>query len=268
MHRVPEEIYNRIDNAIYDKEGNKWWQADSPLNLIRTFFNPLRLEYANKILKQLGINPKENSALEVGCGGGLFCEEIAKLGFITMGIDPSEQSINNAVNHAKENGLSIQYRIGMGESLPYPNKFFEVVFCCDVLEHVRDLTQVISEISRILKPGGVFIYDTINRTPISKLVAIKVLQKWDSFAILPTDLHVWDMFIRPAELKSLLLKYKMEWKEHRGIKPNISVLKILSLLNQRSKGILSYEEFGNKFRLIEGNSLCVSYLGYAIKKDN
>jgi 2-polyprenyl-6-hydroxyphenyl methylase/3-demethylubiquinone-9 3-methyltransferase len=268
MQRIPEKIYKRIDNDIYDRDGNKWWRTDYSLNLIRTLYNPFRLDYAKRIFKQFEINPKENRALEVGCGGGLFCEEIAKLGFTTLGIDPSEQSINNAITHAKENGLSIQYNIGKGESLPCPNKFFEVVFCCDVLEHVRDLPQVISEISRILKPGGIFIYDTINRTLISKLVAIKVLQEWKPLAILPSDLHVWDMFIRPAELKSLLLKYNMEWKEHRGIKPNISVLKILSLLNQRSRGKLSYEEFGNKFRLIEGNSLCVSYLGYAIKKDN
>jgi 2-polyprenyl-6-hydroxyphenyl methylase/3-demethylubiquinone-9 3-methyltransferase len=134
------------------------------------------------------------------------------------------------------------------------------------LEHVRDLPKVISEISRILKPGGIFIYDTINRNLISKLVAIKVLQEWKRWAILPANLHVWDMFIRPDELKSLLLQNNLEWKEHRGIKPDIFVPKILGYLHQRAVGKISYEEFGKKFRLIEGNSLSVSYMGYAIKK--
>jgi 2-polyprenyl-6-hydroxyphenyl methylase / 3-demethylubiquinone-9 3-methyltransferase len=268
MQRVSEEIYKRIDNNIYERDGYKWWQTDSSLNLIRTFFNPVRLNYTKKIFEQYEINPEEKCALEVGCGGGLFCEEISKLGFSTTGIDPSQQSIISAINHAKQSDLPIQYITGTGESLPLPNKYFDVVFCCDVLEHVQDLPRVISEISRVLKPGGIFIYDTINRTMISKLVVIKVLQKWKPWAIMPANLHVWDMFIRPNELKSLLRQNNLVWKEHRGIKPDISVYKILSYLHQRASGKLSYEEFGSKFHLIEGRLLNVSYIGYAIKNDN
>jgi len=266
VQRIREEIYQRIDNGIYDKDGEKWWQTDFSLNLIKTLYNPFRLDYAKKIFERHEIHPFNKYALEVGCGGGLLSEEIAKMGFITMGIDPSEQSINNAVAHATESGLLIQYGKGTGESLPLPNKSFEVVFCCDVLEHVRDLPLVISEISRVLKPGGIFIYDTINRTQISKLVAIKILQEWNRWAILPPNLHVWDMFIRPNELKSLLTQNNLEWQEHRGIKPNIFALKILYYLHQRAKGKISYEEFGKKFRLIESNSPLFSYIGYAIKR--
>jgi len=266
MQRIPEEIYKRIDNDIYDKEGVKWWHTDFSLNLIRTLYNPFRIGYTKKILKQYEINPVDKDALEVGCGGGLLTEEIAKLGFMTDGIDPSERSINSAINHAGENNLLIRYNVGIGECLPYPNASFEVVFCCDVLEHVRDLPQVISEISRVLKPGGIFIYDTINRTVISKLVAINVLQEWKRWAILPAKLHIWDMFIRPNELKGLLRQNDLDWKGHRGIKPDIPSYKILRYLHQRAKGKISNEEFGAKFRLIEGNSLCVSYMGYAIKK--
>lgn len=266
MHKVPEEIYKRIDNDIYDKEGIKWWHTDFSLNLIRTLYNPFRLNYAKKIFRQYEINPEKKGALEVGCGGGLLTEEIAILGFMTEGIDPSEQSINSAINHSREKELLIRYSIGYGERLPFHDKNFEVVFCCDVLEHVRDLPQVISEISRVLKPGGIFIYDTINRTRISKLVAIKVLQEWKRWAILPANLHVWEMFIRPEELKSLFRQNELEWKEHRGIKPDIFGPKILGYLHQRAKGKISNEEFGNKFRLVEGNSLNVSYMGYAIKK--
>jgi len=266
MQRVPEEIYKRIDNNIYESEADKWWQTDFSLNLIRTFFNPLRLTYTKKIFEQNEINPVEKCALEVGCGGGLFCEEISKLGFSTTGIDPSQESIINAIKHAKQGELLIQYITGTGESLPLPNKYFDVVFCCDVLEHVQDLPRVISEISRVLKPGGIFIYDTINRTLISKLLVIKVLQEWKPWAIMPANLHVWDMFIRPKELKELLLQNSLEMKENKGIVPDISVFKIFSLLHQRASGKLSYEEFGSKFRLIEGRFLNVSYMGYAIKK--
>jgi len=80
-----------------------------------------------------------------------------------------------------------------------------VVFCCDVLEHVQDLPRVISEVSRVLKPDGLFLYDTFNRTFLKKLVVIKVLQEWKRRAIMPQHLHEWGMFIKPYEMKLLLL---------------------------------------------------------------
>ena len=93
---------------------------------------------------------------------------------------------------------------GSGEAIPCPDDSFDVVFCCDVLEHVRDAAKVIAEISRVLKPGGVFCYDTLNRTFLSRLVAIHIAQVWKRWAMAPPRLHVWEMFIRPKELKSLL----------------------------------------------------------------
>jgi 2-polyprenyl-6-hydroxyphenyl methylase / 3-demethylubiquinone-9 3-methyltransferase len=266
MQRVTEEIYKRIDNDVYDREANKWWQTDYSLNLILPLMNPFRLKYSKKIIEQYGIIPCNNKALEVGCGGGIFCEEIAKTGFFTTGIDPSENSILNAAIHAKENNLSINYTIGKGENLPFDDKSFDVVFCCDVLEHVHDLPKVVSEISRVLKPGGIFIYDTFNRTLISKLVAIKILQEWKRWAILPSHLHVWEMFIRPDELKALLSFNNLIWKEHRGIKPDISIPKILGYLHQKAVGKLTNEEFSQKFRLIECSLIKVSYMGYATKR--
>ena len=144
MQKVPDEIYNRINNDIYNKEGEKWWQTQFSLNLIKTLYNPFRVGYSKKIFEQLKINPEEKSVLEVGCGGGILSEELAKLGFITTGIDPSKQSLNIAKEHAINNHLKITYVKGMGENLPFQNDSFDVVFCCDVLEHVRDLPKVIS----------------------------------------------------------------------------------------------------------------------------
>jgi 2-polyprenyl-6-hydroxyphenyl methylase/3-demethylubiquinone-9 3-methyltransferase len=267
MQKVPEETYSRINNDIYNQEGDRWWQPDFSLNLIKTFLNPLRVGYANKIFARLKINSGKKSALEVGCGGGILSEEIVKLGFITTGIDPAQQSIDTASKHAAVSGLEINYINGTGEALPFPDDTYDVVFCCDVLEHVQDLPKVISEISRVLKPGGVFLYDTINRTFLSKLVAIKVLQEWTRWAIMPSRLHEWNMFIKPEEIKLLLLQNHLIWKEHRGIIPDISVLKILHYLHRRVKGELTYEEFGNKFRLVESDNTYVMYMGYAVKNE-
>lgn len=233
---------------------------------MKPVFNPVRVGYAKrKLFEDLGIDPLGKKALEVGCGGGILCEEIARLGFDATGIDPSEPSLRIAADHARANGLRIRYLKGAGESLPFPDGSFDVVFCCDVLEHVRDLPNVISEISRVLKKGGVFCYDTFNRTMISKLAAIKIGQEWKSWAFMPADLHVWKMFVKPRELKSLLRLNHLEWKEHQGIKPNISVPRILRCLHERAGGRLSYRDLGEKIQMVEGRSRAVMYMGYAVK---
>jgi 2-polyprenyl-6-hydroxyphenyl methylase / 3-demethylubiquinone-9 3-methyltransferase len=268
MQKVPEEVYNRINNDIYNQEGDRWWQPDFSLNLIKVFLNPARISYAKKICARNEINPAGKSALEVGCGGGILSEEIASTGFKTVGVDPSQKSIITASKHALDNGLKINYLIGTGEALPLSANTFDVVFCCDVLEHVRDLPGVISEVSRVLKPGGIFIYDTFNRTFLSKILAIKVLQEWQRWAIMPSHLHEWKMFIKPEEIKSLLQQNHLTWKEHRGIMPDISVLKIWRYLGQRVKGELTYEEFGKKFLMQESNFTEVMYMGYAIKNES
>ena len=266
MQKVPVEIYSRIDNDIYDKEGDRWWQPDFSLNLIRALYNPFRVEYTKKIVERFIINPEEKSVLEVGCGGGILTEEIARMGFITYGIDPAEKSLNNAIRHAKDNDLKIEYRKGTGENLPFRSNSFDVVLCCDVLEHVRDLPKVISEVSRVLKNGGVFIYDTFNRTYFSKISIIKILQEWKRWAIMPPNIHIWEMFIKPGELIYLLKENQLEWKEHHGIRPNISYLKMLLYLHQRAAGKLTYEEFGRKFRMVESRSTQIIYIGHAVKK--
>src|SRR5665811_1925168 len=267
MLKIPEDIYSRIDNNIYNLDGDKWWQPDFSLNLIRTLINPFRVGYAKRIFEQLEINPEEINVLEVGCGGGILTEEIARMGFITTGIDPSEQSLNIAIKHASDNNLKIKYEKGTGEKLPFQNSSFDVVFCCDVLEHVQDLPKVISEISRVLKVGGIFIYDTFNRTYFSKISAIKILQEWKRWSIMPPRLHVWQMFIKPDKIKSLLHENHLDWKEHRGIKPNISYLKMLRYLRKRAAGKLTYEEFGKKFLMVKSRSTRIMYMGYAVRQN-
>jgi 2-polyprenyl-6-hydroxyphenyl methylase / 3-demethylubiquinone-9 3-methyltransferase len=267
MEKISQEIYERIDNDYYDGEGDKWWQPDSVLYLMKMSVNPVRVDYARKkLFSELKIIPKEKTALEVGCGGGVLCEEVARMGFTTLGIDPSEESVRVAINHSKLNGLNIRYNAGLGEALPYRDEVYDVVFCCDVLEHVRDLPKVISEISRVLKPGGVFIYDTLNRTLISKLVAIKISQEWKRWAFMPSNIHVWEMFIKPVELKLLLQQNSLVWKEHRGIEPNASLLGILGHLRKRAKGKLTYKDIGNKLPLVESANMSIMYMGYAIKQ--
>lgn len=263
---IKQEVYEKIDNNLYNTEGDIWWQPDTVLHLLKTSVNPCRVGYFHNIIKKLAIEPKGKTALEVGCGGGILTEEICKMGFVTTGIDPSDQSLNTAINHAKASGLYIKYDNGTGEQLPYSDKSFDCVFCCDVLEHVRDLQKVISEISRVLKPNGIFFYDTLNRTIISKIVAIKIWQEWKRWAFMPPNLHVWEMFIKPDEIKSLLSINSFDWKEHRGTQPNVSIPKMLNYLRRRAKGEWSYADLGKNFRLMESSDMNILYMGYAIKR--
>ena len=266
LTRVPSAVYDRIDNSVYDTASEAWWQPEAALHQMKHVFNPARVDYAKrKIFEDFKINPSGKRALEVGCGGGILSEEITRLGFDTTGIDPSEPSLRVAADHAQAGGLDIRYLKGVGESLPFPAGSYDVVFCCDVLEHVRDLPKVISEISRVLKTGGVFIYDTFNRTLISKLVAVKIGQEWKSWAFMPADLHVWKMFIKPGELKSLFKTNHLRWMEHQGLKPDKSVFRIQRFLRQRAGGRMSYRELGEKIRMVEGRSRAVMYMGCAVK---
>ncbi len=264
---ILHHAYDRIDNSMYQAENDQWWQPDSALFLLKTFINPVRVGYfAKKLFNGLNIDPHGSTALEVGCGGGIFCEEIARMGFDTTGIDPFAQSLQIAIKHAETSGLEINYKQGTGEALPFRDSSCDVVFCCDVLEHVRDLPKVISEISRVLKPGGVFCYDTINRTWISKLIAINIAQRWGWWAFMPPDFHIWKMFIKPDEIKLLLQQNNFEWREHRGTAPNVSYPEILYYLHKRAKGELTYKDLSEKLFLIESENLTIIYMGYAIKK--
>lgn len=267
MRKIQEDIYSNIDNEIYDRDGDQWWQPGYFLNLITGVLNPFRTEYAKRTIdKNYTIQPEKIRILDVGCGGGLLSEEFARMGYLITGIDPSEVSLKTAINHAKGNDLAITYLKATGEDIPFPSGSFDVVLCCDVLEHVFDLPKVISEISRVLKKDGIFIYDTFNRTALSNIIFIRILQEWKRWAVMPPDLHVWKMFIKPSEIKSLLSANHLVWKEHTGMTPDVPYLKMLKLLRRRAAGKVSFEEFGRRFRMVKCRSIRVLYMGYAIKK--
>src|SRR5215469_877303 len=266
MQAVSNEIYSQIDNTVYNQQGDIWWGEDHVLHLLKSSVNPARVGYFQRLLQDLlKLDCNDTPALDVGCGGGILAEEFAAMGFHVVGIDPSEQSLATAKEHAQSMGLAIDYHHGTGESIPYADNTFPVVYCCDVLEHVRDLPGVIKEIYRVTKPGGVFFFDTLNRTFLSKLVAIKIWQEWKSTAFMPPRLHEWRMFIQPDELKGLLTKSGFEFKEFRGTSPDVSIPKMIRLLRQRARGKIGYKELGQKFKLVESDDLNILYMGYAIK---
>ena len=107
---------------------------------------------------------------------------MADLGYQVVGLDPARRSVAAARAHAVATGHSIAYGVAAGEALPFADAVFDVAYCFDVLEHVGDWEQVVAETARVLKPGGVFVYDTLNRTRLSRLGMIRLPQEWRATA--------------------------------------------------------------------------------------
>ena len=187
----------RNDLTIYNTVADRWWSDD--IRWVRTLKNlvPGRLAWFDRHMDWQG-----RDVLDLGCAGGFMAEALALRGANVTGIDPAEDAIDAARAHARESGLRIGYDVGVGEALPYESASFDAVVCVDVLEHVADLNKVLSEVARTLRPGGLFLFDTINRTLLARLATITVAE--DVLRLLPRGTHDPAMFIRPTELRAAM----------------------------------------------------------------
>lgn len=255
-----------VDNEIYNRLYGTWWDERESLGMLRTVLGPVRIRYFSRVLlSEQAREPQRIQALDVGCGGGLLAEEFARLGCQVTGIDPSRPSLAVARAHAQQSGLHITYQEGTGEQIPFPSASFEVVFCCDVLEHVNDMPQVVQEIARVLRTGGIFFFDTLNRTLWSWLVAIKLLQDCRLTRVLPANLHDWRQFIKPRDLRIYLQRAGLQNKELRGIRPRGSLWAVLPQLLRYKRGEITLAEVGRRIDLRESDDLSILYMGHACK---
>lgn len=202
----------RNDLTIYDTVAGKWWSDE--IRWVRTLKNlvPARLAWFDRHTGWDG-----SQVLDLGCAGGFMAEEITRKGAHVTGIDPAAQAVDAARARASQTGQQIRYDVGTGESLPYGDATFDTVVCVDVLEHVADLVEVLAEVNRVLKPGGLFLYDTINRNPLSRLVTITLAE--DVLGLLPKGTHAPDMFIKPRELRRRLTDAGLVPGPTRGLGP-------------------------------------------------
>ena len=187
----------RNDLTIYDRVADSWWSDD--IRWVRTLKNlvPGRLKWFDQQIDWQG-----RDVLDLGCAGGFMAEALAARGANVTGIDPAMGAIAAARAHARAQGLRIGYDVGWGEALPYADASFDAVVCVDVLEHVADLSLVLAEVARTLRPGGLFLFDTINRNPLARLATITVAE--DLLRLLPRGTHDPAMFIKPVELRAAM----------------------------------------------------------------
>lgn len=237
-----------VNNEWYHGLGDAWWDPDGIVGALHEI-NPVRVAY---FCNALGDLPGKR-IVELGCGGGLMAEAYARRGADVVGIDRSVPSLHAAWRHAAGNDLVIQYVGSLAEGLPFAGGTFDAVVTADTLEHVDSLERVVSEAARVLKPGGQFVYDTVNRTWKSRLLLEWLPQR--VFRIVPPGTHEYRRFVRPAELHALLARHGLTNRETRG----------LALRRHPLVAAVSYARRRRLGGFVITDDLGMSYLGYAVK---
>lgn len=255
-----------INNRIYEDLAEAWWDENEFLHLLKAMVNPWRVPYFKNVLERhYGQDLRDVRLLDIGCGGGVLTEEFAAMGCQVSGIDVSLRSIQIAQLHAARTGLDIDYQVGAATQLTFKRESFDAVSCCDVLEHIHEWRQVIAEAGRVLKPGGIFFFDTINRTQQSKVQFIFGLQDFPLTRLMPANTHIWEMFITPQELTSALRENHFMPEDMQGGKIARSPLATLWDVQQQKQGRITFAELGRRLELQVDKDLSLNYLGYARK---
>lgn len=216
MQEIKNPTLNKLEVEKFSKTADLWWNKNGPYGLLHTM-NPLRIFFIkNAIIDNFKNISNDNiNILDIGCGGGITCESLCKEGFKITGVDPSEESILVAKEHAKRSNLNINYYVASPESLSTDNKF-DVVISLEVIEHVQNPKDFIEICQSLLKKDGVLILSTINRTIKSfalAIVAAEYVLRW-----VPKGTHNWNNFLKPSELSKILRLYNLNIDNMEGMR--------------------------------------------------
>ena len=214
---------NKKEIDKFSKMANEWWDPEGKFKPLHKF-NPTRIKYIkeniihnfklkNKFRPLSGIN-----ILDIGCGGGLLSEPMSRMGANVTGIDASDKNIKIAKLHAKKNKLKINYLCSSPEKFKITKKF-DVILNMEIVEHVEDIDFFLKSCSKLLKKNGLMFVATINKTLKSYFFAIvgaEYVLRW-----LPIGTHEWEKFVKPEDLKKILMKYDLSLNKLDGMNFNI-----------------------------------------------
>lgn len=215
MNTSPASI-NPSEIEKFSRIAEEWWDLNGKFKPLHKL-NPTRCQYILKTAQALlhknslsGLN-----ILDIGCGGGLLCEPMRLFGANVTGIDASEKNIKIASLHAQKSGLDINYLCTSAEELAATDAQFDIVLNMEVIEHVADVASFMEASCRLVKPGGIMIVATLNRTIKSFALAIvgaEYVLNW-----LPRGTHNWEKFLKPSEINTHLERGNMLLKEIKGV---------------------------------------------------
>ncbi|TAL30430.1 bifunctional 2-polyprenyl-6-hydroxyphenol methylase/3-demethylubiquinol 3-O-methyltransferase UbiG [Phenylobacterium sp.] len=209
MSAAPRSSIDPAEVETFSRIAAEWWNPRGKFAPLHKF-NPVRLNFIrDQALYRFGRDAQARRPfeglrlLDIGCGGGLLSEPMTRLGFQVTGVDASEKNIATAATHAAEQGLQIDYRASTAEALLEAGEPpFDVILNMEVIEHVADPAAYLQDCARLLKPGGLMVVATLNRTlkalALAKIGAEYIL-RW-----LPVGAHDWNKFLRPDELRDFL----------------------------------------------------------------
>ena len=211
--------------ARFSRLSGQWWDARGPMAALHKF-NPVRLGYIrDRAAAHFGRDRKRLDSLaglrvlDIGCGGGILSEPLARLGAAVVGADPSGSNIAVALHHAAQSGLAIDYRNTSAEALAEAGERFDVVLAMEVVEHVTDVGLFVDVAAAMVKPDGLLFVATLNRTMKSFALAIvgaEYILRW-----LPRGTHQWDKFVTPNELEIALEQSGMRIAGETGVIYNL-----------------------------------------------
>ncbi|NIK48183.1 bifunctional 2-polyprenyl-6-hydroxyphenol methylase/3-demethylubiquinol 3-O-methyltransferase UbiG [Variibacter gotjawalensis] len=205
---MPQTTIDAAEVARFQKLAATWWDEAGPMRMLHRL-NPVRLGYIrDRCAEHFGRDAKQLDSLkglrviDIGCGAGILSEPLARLGADVTGIDPAEENIALAREHAQASGLAIDYRAETAEALADAGEKFDLVLAMEVVEHVADLDLFVAKAAQMVKPGGLMIGATINRTLKSfglAIVAAEYILRW-----VPRGTHSWDKFVTPEEFETAM----------------------------------------------------------------
>jgi 2-polyprenyl-6-hydroxyphenyl methylase/3-demethylubiquinone-9 3-methyltransferase len=217
----PSPTLDRDEVARFARLGGDWWDANGPFKPLHRL-NPVRLTYIrDRLCAKFGRDAKAAQSLaglsvaDIGCGGGLVCEPLARLGAHVTGIDPGEEAIAAAKAHAEAGGIDLGYEVATAEDLVARGRSFDAVLLLEVVEHVPDVPAFLTAVAPLVKPDGLMILSTLNRTLKSYALAIvgaEYILRW-----IPIGTHQWDRFVTPEELRSALRGAGMTLTDTTGL---------------------------------------------------
>jgi len=211
--------------ARFSRLAGQWWDTRGPMAALHKF-NPVRLAYIrDRAAAHFGRDPKRLDSLagvrvlDIGCGGGILSEPLARLGASVTGADPSDSNIAVARHHAAQSGLAIDYRNTSAEALAEAGESFDVVLAMEVVEHVTDVCLFVDVAATMVKPEGLLFVATLNRT--MKSFALAIVGAEYILCWLPRGTHQWDKFVTPNELEIALEQSGMQIAGETGVIYNL-----------------------------------------------